>query len=686
MIADILFSAGVIVASLVALAVAVYLFLGVRYIPHRRVGIIEKLWSASGSLTEGRIIALNGEAGYQAKVLRGGLYFGYPFWKFTIHKVPLVTVAEGRIGYVYARDGQPLQPVQTLGHFADCNGFQDAVGFLQNGGQRGRQRGILREGVYAINTAVFMVITETGVHTGPISTEENRMAQFWREELQEQNGFVPVIVGNPKGKQPVEPPKPGGLAESDNVGVVTIHDGPSLEAGDVIAPEVRDAQGGSGHNYFQDPETFLKLGGRRGKQLQVLTDGTYFINRWFATVELKPKTLIPIGYVGVVIGYFGGDGTDVTGANFRYGEQVESGRRGVWKQALTPGKYALNPYALKVELVPTVNFVLRWISGQTETHKYDENLASIPIITSDGYEPMLPLSLVLHIDYQKAPRVVQRFGDVNRLISQTLDPILTAYFRDVAQSSNMLDLLTQREEIQRLATDELGRRFEGYDINCVAVLIGRPESVHRKDGEDPIDALFDQLRQRRLAEEQKETFAKQQEAANRLKELNQAQAEAARQTHLTETQIEIEVSANRGSAQLAEAEKLAKREIAMAEGQARVAELTGKGEALRIRQIAEAEADKIARIGESEAEVSRQKVAAYGDNRLYALNLVAGELANSKQPLVPEKLVMLGGGEGGGAGAQAGIFQAMMQLLTAWDNLKEEPAPQEFPAEPPKAA
>ena len=685
MIAGILLSVGIGVAIVLVIAICIYLFLGVRYIPHRRVGIIEKLWSASGSLTEGRIIALNGEAGYQAKVLRGGLYFGYPFWKFNIHKVPLVTVAEGRIGYVYARDGQPLLPVQTLGHLVDCNGFQDAVGFLQNGGQRGRQRGILREGVYAINTAVFMVITETGVHTGPISTEENRMAQFWREELQAQNGFTPVIVGDPKGKQ-TEPPKPGGLAESDNIGVVTIHDGPSLEAGDVIAPEVRDAVGGSGHNYFQDPEVFLKLGGRRGKQLQVLTDGTYFINRWFATVELKPKTLIPIGYVGVVIGYFGGDGTDVTGANFRYGEQVESGRRGVWKQALTPGKYALNPYALKVELVPTVNFVLRWISGQTETHKYDEHLTSIPIITADGYEPLLPLSLVLHIDYQKAPRVVQRFGDVNRLISQTLDPILTAYFRDVAQSSNMLDLLTHREEIQRIATEELGRRFEGYDINCVAVLIGRPESAHRKDGEDPIDALFDQLRQRRLAEEQKETFAKQQQAAARLKELNQAQAEAARQTHLTETQIEIQVSANRGSAQLAEAERLAKREVAMAEGQARVAELVGQGEAARIRQIAEAEAGKIARIGEAEAEVSRQKVAAYGDNRLYALNLVASELARSEQPLVPEKLVMLGGD--GRDAAQAGVFQAMMKLLTAWDCLKETDATGEpaTPIDPSKAA
>jgi hypothetical protein len=51
-------------------------------------------------------------------------------------------------------------------------------------------------------------------------------------------------------------------------------------------------------------------------------------------------------------------------------------------------------------------------------HRYDEDLTSIDLITADGYEPRLPLSLVLHIDYQKAPSVVQRFGDVKRLITQ----------------------------------------------------------------------------------------------------------------------------------------------------------------------------------------------------------------------------------------------------------------------------
>jgi hypothetical protein len=52
----------------------------------------------------------------------------------------------------------------------------------------------------------------------------------------------------------------------------------------------------------------------------------------------------------------------------------------------------------------------------------------------------------------------------------------------------MLDLLTKREEIQKPATEQLGQRFKSYDINVVAVLIGRPESKEIAAGKaDPID-------------------------------------------------------------------------------------------------------------------------------------------------------------------------------------------------------
>ncbi len=70
---------------------------------------------------------------------------------------------------------------------------------------------------------------------------------------------------------------------------------------------------------------FLAGGGQRGRRFQILTDGTYFINRGCATVQLLKKTVVPIGYVGVVISYYGKKGTDLSGTAFRHGERVANG-------------------------------------------------------------------------------------------------------------------------------------------------------------------------------------------------------------------------------------------------------------------------------------------------------------------------------------------------------------------------
>jgi len=61
--------------------------------------------------------------------------------------------------------------------------------------------------------------------------------------------------------------------------------------------------------------------------------------------------------------------------------------------------------------------------------KLDENLSEISLITRDAFEPTLPLSVVMHIDYKKAPMIIQRFGDVKKLVEQTLDPMVSAFSR-----------------------------------------------------------------------------------------------------------------------------------------------------------------------------------------------------------------------------------------------------------------
>ncbi|MBX9655679.1 hypothetical protein K2Y11_18850, partial [bacterium] len=158
---------GTVLAWMAGISFLVLLFcwLTLRHIPNNAVGIIEKLWAVKGSVSEGTIIALDDQAGWQAEVLRGGIHFGYWRWQYVIHRVPLITIAQGKIGYVYSRDGEPLPPNQTLARVVECQDFQAARDFLRETtdgqrGQRGRQRAILREGVYAINLALFVVITE----------------------------------------------------------------------------------------------------------------------------------------------------------------------------------------------------------------------------------------------------------------------------------------------------------------------------------------------------------------------------------------------------------------------------------------------------------------------------------------------------------------------------------------------
>src|ERR1051325_11459444 len=86
---------------LILFALVVFLT-SVRYIPHKRIGIKEKRWSRKGSVRSG-LIALNGEAGFQPEVMRGGLHFLMPL-QYNVHALPLVTIPQGKIGYVFARD------------------------------------------------------------------------------------------------------------------------------------------------------------------------------------------------------------------------------------------------------------------------------------------------------------------------------------------------------------------------------------------------------------------------------------------------------------------------------------------------------------------------------------------------------------------------------------------------------
>jgi uncharacterized membrane protein YqiK len=610
---------GIVVGVALVLYLVIFKLLGLRVINSDEVAVVEKWWSMKGSLKDS-IIALHGEAGYSPDLLRGGIHFKSVLM-YKIHKYPLITIPQGQIAYIFARDGHPLAPTQTLGKVVpEANNFQDVQGFLQNGGQRGPQRGIIREGTYAINLAQFIVITPNDLKAIFNGSKQERVELVsMQQTLAARGAFSPVVIM-------------GGSVDSnasDLMGIVTVHDGLPLQQGEIIASSV-----GEGHASFQDPEKFLELGGRRGKQIQVLTDGTYYINRLFATVEFRPKTVVPIGFVGVVVSFFGAEGVDTTGIEYKHGELVGPGCKGVLEKPLMPGKYAFNTDAGKVVLVPTTNIILKWNKSEVGEHKYDENLTEVDIITKDAFEPSLPLSVVMHIDYKQAPWVIQRFGDINMLVNQSLDPLVSAYFKDVAQTKTLIELIQERSAIRERAVTEMKDKFQKYNLQLEEVLIGTPKT---SANDVQIENILTQLRERQIAEEKKVTYQKQQSAAESEKSLREAQATAEQQSFLTKSKIQIEIEGNSGAALASKAEQEANQIIALA-----------KANAAKIRLEGEAQASMESNVGLAKAQAIDAQVKAYGGAEYRVIQEVADKLTdaikNSKVDIVPKTIVNMGGG------------------------------------------
>jgi|SRR5215210_836408 len=507
---------------------------GVVIIPQDSIGVVNKKFVVVGrnrSLPDGSIIALHGEAGYQADTLAPGVHFWLWPWQYEVARQKFMTVREGRIGVVEARDGKTPADGRVLGKKVDSDSFQSARAFLQNGGERGPQIAVIPPGTYRINTQLFSIVEEPALEIG------------------------------------------------DNmVGIVTTKDGKALPSGEIAGGEMR------GHSMFQDAQGFMNNGGYKGLQEQVMLAGRYYVNPRFATVETKPMTEVPIAHVGVVIAYVGDTGIDVTGAAFKHGNLVIRGQKGVWVDPLDPGKYPINPYTHKVENVPTANVVLNWATGKTETHNLDKHLSTITVRSCDGFKFNLDVSQIIHIPRSDAPKVIARFGSVANLVTQVLEPTIGNYFRNAAQGSDVIEFLKSRSQRQEEAKNAISDALKEYNVGAVDTLIG--DIV-------PPDELMKTLTDRKLAEQEQITFQTQRLAEETRKEFEQARAIANTQARVVDSERKVTIADYDAQSTVKMAEGQAESKKINAAADAEVTQLTGQAEAGKIRAVGTAEGDVI---------------------------------------------------------------------------------------------
>ena len=630
-----------------AIALLMLAYSALVYVPNNRVGILERLWAGKGSVAHG-LMALNGEAGYVPDLLRGGFHVLFPF-QYRVHKTDLVTVPQGEIGYVFARDGRPLDPGQSLSSNASAEDFEDVRAFLAAGGQKGPQRKVLREGVYAVNVAQFVVLTRAKTYALELGPADADTIESMRGQIEARGGFHPVVINDAK----------------DLIGIVTVHDGPGLPAGELIAPAVGADRklAATYHNNFQDADRFLAAGGYRGRQYQVLVDGTYYVNRLFASVEFVEKTLVPMGMVGVVVSFTGRRGEDRSGVEYQHGELVGEGERGVWETPLLPGKYPFNRFAGSIIKVPTTNFILKWESGQSGSD-FDRNLKEISLITKDAFEPTLPLSVVVHIDYKKAPLVVQRFGDIKRLVEQTLDPMVSAYFKNIAQTKTLIELIQQRSDIQNQSSVDMKGKFAAYSLELQEVLIGTPHSS--KGTNEQIEQILVQLRERQVAQEKVATYKLKETAAVQERTLREAEAKAEQQKGITTSQISIDIKNNEGRAALAFAQQDAERIKVEAGANAARVKMEAEAYGEKLRMEGEGEAKKVEQVGLAQARATQAQVNAFGGPQYQLTQQVMARFAEAVErgriDIVPKVMV---GGAGGGDGKDGALGGNMLGALMA---------------------
>ncbi len=570
------------VALLVLLMIWAPLITGAVLISERQVGIVVKRWGGR-ALEPGRLIALAGEAGYQADTLAPGLHFGLWRWQYRIIKGQVTVVPQGEIALVLAADGAAIPAERILGKVVDSDNFQDARKFLVNGGEKGRQLGMLTGGTYRINSALFTVITS---HTA----EGNGMAGSQLELTR---------------------------VNTDMVGIVTTLDGRPIEAGEIAGQTI------AGHDNFQNAQAFLDGSGSRGLQEQVLLSGTWNLNPWFVQVEQVPMVHIPIGHIGVVISFVGKAHEDVSGIEFKHGDLVNTGHKGVWVTPLYPGKHPLNTRVMKVELVPTTNIVLNWAT-RTEAHHYDEKLQSITVRSKDGFAFNLDVSQIIHVGALDAPKVISRVGSMQNLVDHVLQPIVGNYFRNSAQDFTVLDFLSARSQRQVEAAEHIRAAIGAYDVQAIDTLIG--------DINPPAQLMQTQT-DRKIAEEQRKTYEVQEAAQKQRQQL-------VRQTSLADIQQQV-VGAEQGVS------------IAELHANATVKQATGDAESTRLRAIGEAEA--IRATGQAKAEAYRAGVESLGAQGYTVMQLMQ-IVGDRNVRIVPDVAVS-------GASANPGLVDGLLGVM-----------------------
>jgi regulator of protease activity HflC (stomatin/prohibitin superfamily) len=621
---------------------AISLYESLHRIGPNQVGLVTKRF-AWKKLSEDNPVAFHGEAGYQADMLMPGLRWK-PFLMYRVDKYPWVQIPAGQIGVVIAQVGKPLPTgAKSAIYRPELGQFTDLHCFVANGGQKGVQRPVLSPGsILQIHPVAFLVITRDRVYGLPISPDLQKTSAKTGRLTPELFGLQPHELEVLRIERSENKP--------DEIGIVTAYEGDPLPPSDISSrvegfSDVLELEArGAGdaeiierllgnkntlHNNYQDFQAFLDKGGKIGLQHDPLLYGAYNLNPFLVKVEKVPMLVVEQGQVAVIKAYVGLPPQDTSGTEFKFGSLVHPGRRGIWQEPLRTGKYAINPYCYKAEVVPTAILTLNWADRVSSAHELDRKLEQIVAKSSEGFIFKIDLQVQIHVADTNAPRVISTVGTMRNLVEEVLQAAVGNHFRDTLQSMPAIRFIETRQDVQRKALDAIRGQVSLYKVETLGVYI--------QDVIFPGD-LVQVLTTREIAKQEIATFQQQREAQEQRIAMEQARGTADMQVDLAKSKVGVDIKGNNAAARKAEAD-----------GEAAYIEKTGAAKGAEVRAI-----------GLAKAESYSAQVQALGANSTAIVNAIDA-LSKSVVPFMPN--ILVAGGSGNGHGALDGLAATAMQFL-----------------------
>ena len=637
-----------IVSAVILLSLFV-IFKSIHKIGATEVGLVQKRLALK-KLGEDNPIALRGEAGYQADLLMPGLR--WKLWPiFGVQKHPWVQVPAGEIGVVIAQVGSPL-PIgaKSAVYRSEFGNFSNLRSFIDLGGQKGVQRPVLSPGtLLPIHPIGFIVLTRSDVYGFPVSpdlaTRVNAEGYLTPESFGLTREQLAVTVITPEG-------------DLDRVGIVTALEGDPLPSGDIASRlggfadvaemeeqeasdlEIIEALLGNKnglHNNYQDFQAFLDKGGRIGLQHDPLLYGAYLLNPFLVRVEMVPMLVVQQGEVAVIKSYVGQTTADTSGEDFKFGSLVRPGHRGIWQEPLRTGKYAINPRVYAAEKVPTAILTLNWADASSRAHDLDQELRAIEAKSREGFVFTIDLQVQIHVPDTRAPKVISMVGTIMNLVNEVLQSAVGNHFRDKVQGLPAIAFIETRQTVQQEAMMAIREYLAMYEVETKGVYI--------QDVVFPGELVV-VLTRREIANQEKATFDEQQRAETARIEMEKARGTANMQAPLAQSQVGVSIKRNEAAAREAEGS-----------GQAAFTRLTGEGEAAKVEAIGLAEAKATEALGLARARGYEEQRKALGQTATAVVNSI-GAIAEGKVDVMPEVLVT------GGGGSIDGLAATLMRTLS----------------------